>query len=136
MHRTFKSNFVFNLPGQERQSLQNSTYFMHLNSNKFFPKGLVNVFLYGIFGTSSKGCRHPVNEHRKSRSILGLYRALILRPDTEYPVFKTPDIKFSKGSDPDIGGFSYWISGFPLSGFGNPKFELSISSFQPISGQP
>ena len=36
MHRTFKSNFVLNLLGRERQSLQNSTYFMHLKSNKTF----------------------------------------------------------------------------------------------------
>ena len=60
MHRTFKSNFVFNLPGRERQSLRNSTYFMHLNSNKTFPKRFCECFLCVIFGTSSKGYRHPV----------------------------------------------------------------------------
>ena len=67
MHRTFKSTFLTHL--DEKGKICKTTYFMHFNSNKYFPKGPVHVFLCVIFGTSSNWRGHPVGIFRKNTSL-------------------------------------------------------------------
>ena len=53
MHRTFKLVLVLNLLAKE-QSLQNSTYFMHSNSNNVYAQGPVHLLLNDVFGSKFK----------------------------------------------------------------------------------